>query len=523
MLLDKRVPIIGDDPRFLQAGYELSLPLKQLDFAKFASTWQNLFIHPERFPRTPLFALLSVPAFLIFGANEDVAIISNLLILALNSYLIWLLAKKLFTKNADLIGLSALITYNLLPGIFGFGRLYMSETLQTFFVLLTSNLLLKYKSSKELKDFISLGLTLGLSWLLRFIMPIYLVIPLLYFGFEQLKLKQKPLNYLKKIAVLLIAFIIPVSTWYFKNFAVYWEFTKFTSSGELASFYSLGNVWSSITILKFWYVIASWVYGWPFLLSVVVLLATYIFFNRRHILQSSTNFKLKKIKSQVFARPETYLLLSFLPALISTTLSLNKTARYFVPVVPFTILLISILLVEIYKKLSWKILIVLPIILYPFLQSLLPLPTLPRTKLNPATNLWKTSTEEYVPYSFVLSNLADIVKSNPEIKIYNAAEQPLFNDAELIWYASQNGITLLNTDEFSRYTDLEQGKIELALTDVIILDSDPEAGQLWSDKYQQIEQFIHQNLDTIILNELIMQDGSTMQILLNLKSDERNV
>src|SRR3972149_8464162 len=326
--LDQTAPIIGDDARFLQGTYELYIPLKKGDLQEFYRTWQNLYVeNTNSFPRTPLFALLALPTFLILGVSEDSAIITNLAVLALVSFVLMLLGeqlllkrgKELKVKSTDKLAVAnpwllplSVVLFNLLPGISGFGRLYMSETLQTFFVLLLTLLLLRYRSSIELRNFAKLGLLWSLAMLLRFIMPIYLLIPAAIFVYQQLKLKRKASYYLKALAVFFIAFLPLTLTWYGQNLQTYLQFANYTTSGELAKYTSLGPVWHPLTVLRFWYVIATWVFGWPFvLLAAAVLLI--------RILQQKFKYFRQLSKRQLL------LVIIPIPSLLAATLSDNKT------------------------------------------------------------------------------------------------------------------------------------------------------------------------------------------------------
>jgi len=217
--LDQRAPIIGDDPRWLQGTYELYQPLKEGNLQAFYETWQSLYVkNSNSFPRTPLFALLSVPTFLVFSVSEDNAIITNLIILAASSFILILLVEQFFPgkRSRWLLPLSVLL-FNLLHGVFGFGRLYMSEILQTFFVLLLTLLMIRYRKERVVKNYAKLGVLWSLAILLRFIMPIYLLLPTAVFVIEQLRLKQKFTYYLKALAIFAILFLPLTLTWYGQN------------------------------------------------------------------------------------------------------------------------------------------------------------------------------------------------------------------------------------------------------------------------------------------------------------------
>ena len=104
-------------------------------------------------PRTPLFTLVSVPAFQAFGVNEDAALITNVILLGITSIFLGLFVQELFKHkayNEDLATLS-IVLFNLMPATYGLARLYMSEILQAFFVVLISYLYVKFKDSFSYK------------------------------------------------------------------------------------------------------------------------------------------------------------------------------------------------------------------------------------------------------------------------------------------------------------------------------------------------------------------------------------
>lgn len=515
--LDTKLPIIGDDARFLQGTFELYTPLKQGNLSETYRVWQQLFTDADRFPRTPLFAVLSVPTFLIFGVDEDAAIATNLLVLAINSYLLMLLINKLFPKlkktDLKLLIVFSVIFYNLMPGVFGFARLYISENLQTTFVLLISLLLLKYATSRQLKHFFVLGVVFALAWLLRFIIALYLVVPLTVFIFQFVKARPKPLFIIKATTVFLIGFLPLALTWYGPNFTTYYEFAKYTSYGELTKYYSLGPVFDPRTIARFWYIIATWMMGWPFVATVGLTLAGLLFTFRNKV---KVNYK------KLVSSPLVFLALGPIPALVSTTLSEGKTARYFVPVLFFWAIFVAFLLVKLYlraglnSKLATAILVLIILLnLYPFVRTLVRfLPKLPLTEFGPSTSVYDNSTldEERYRFFYDVWQQSNLEKFG-DLRVYNTAEQTYFNDAELVWYGSERGFYLTNTAEFSRYSDLSEGKLEVDKADILIVETNPETRELWRQKFHELQEYALARKDIIELASKEMRDGSVMFIL----------
>ena len=520
---DRQLPFTGDDARFLQGTYELYAPLKDGNLAEAWKTWQSMFIHPDRFPRTPLFALLSVPTFLLLGVSEDSAIITNLFVFAANSLLLYYLVRLLLpkSKNAKAIGLTAVLLYNVVPGGYGYARLYLSETLQTTFVLTLAYFFIRNQGKRSSdKYFFVLGFVAALSFLLRFIIPIYLLVPALYFGVSQLKLKLRWSYYARALLMFMLAFV-PVSlTWYARNFVIYYQFAKYTSFGELTKYYSLGPSYDARTILRFWYVIATWIFGWPLTVMTLVLAGIVGLERTKQLTETLKKLRanFKKGLTRILSSDNVYLFLSPIPALISATASEGKTSRYFAPVIFFWLILLAraVISVNMRKKLGVALVsLLLAFCFYPYLQSLIPyLPKIPRTNLNPAAGIWNNTGEEGERYDLFLGFVSDFTKDKTvTARIYNTAEQPRFNDAELIWYATQKGYHLINTDEFSRYSNLEEAYAEVDNAEILIVESSPEAGGLWAGKYTLLTEYALNHPDFFVVTEQEFADGSVMKIL----------
>lgn len=492
---NNRLPAIGDDARWLQGTYEFTEVIKSGDLGNIWQHWQDLFIKDTNSqPRTPLFTLLSVPTFLIFGPNEKAALITNLMVLAATSWVLYFLVQEIFFKNKykQGIGLISVILLNLMPGFYGMARLYMSEILQVFFVVLITWIYFKYKGKISGRVHFTLGVLWGLGILLRLILPLYLIIPACVYLYQQYKLKMKePLMYYLRAGSLFLIGLLPILlTWYGKNLGTYLAFTATTSTGAIAEITSLGPVLSPITWLKFWKVIALWHFGWPIILLAVVSVLLIILFKKR------TFTNLLKTQSGKWDMRLIYLILTPLPALAAATLSINKTARYFLPAEIYIIILIAyftgIVLFE-YKDKIRKVIFAIPMLLiaYPFVQSVIPVfPHLPATNYMYSSGVYMAKDPSEARYAYIYSlfdaNKSDLAGGN----FYLIPEQVRFNDAELQWYFTQKGSKINSIGEYSPYHTLEQGKLKTDSANVIILDTNPEIGVSYLDKYIQLKKYI---------------------------------
>jgi 4-amino-4-deoxy-L-arabinose transferase-like glycosyltransferase len=512
VIADKQVPIIGDDARFLQATYDLSIPIKQGNFGEFWSIWQNLFMkNTAGFPRTPLFALLSVPTFLVTGPNEDAAIITDLIVLAVNSLLVYKLAADIFDKEygrkkAERIGLIALLVFNLVPAIYGFGRLYMSETLQIFFILLISWLLFKYQKDKRIWLYALIGFILGLAFLEKFVVFFYLAVQFIYYAVVQVKQKYGRTHYLKAAAIFLIPFILVSATWYYQNLLPYLTFARETSNGAIAEITSLGPVLSPVTVYRYWSVIALWDWGPAFLTVFVCTVAWLLYANRKQVFSKKT-----------LTDPKIILFLIPLPSLLAFTLSVNKTARYFLPALAFWIILVAAMLLIAWQKknsaLKTLIVIFFVVNLYFFAATLLPLPKIPLSGYMPGTKHFENTTASQSRYQFVLDYYLKNNKPLAAKRIYNLNEETEFNDAELIWFFTQRNQPIATIGEVSLQHSIDEAKTKIDQADILIFETNPDVVTKYVDKYKQIRDSAALNINFAAIANRRFSNNSTFYIL----------
>jgi len=494
--VDNQLPMIGDDARWLEETNRLTQTIKTGDVGLIWQKWQDLFIKDTNsFPRTPLFVLMSVPVFMVVGPSENSAIIFNAFVFALSCILSYFFCVKIFenNKNKEKIGLVTVLLFNLFPAHYGFARLYMSEVLQTFFVIGTSFFIYHNLNKFSLKTWFGLGVFLSLAMLLRFIMPIYLGLPVIYFAFRQYKIikkakKNQGLKYTVLVGfVFLLSFLPIFLSWYGKNLITYWEFTKFTSSGELAAISSLGPVFSIVTVLKFWKIIALWHFGWPLLAVIFGMIAILLIKKPKikknflkHIFTSNQD---NKILLALFILP--------LPALITATLSLNKTTRYYIPVEFFWIIVFAFLFVCAWehKRKTIKVYIIVSMIFlsYQYMQAFLPnVRLLPQTGLIFSIGHYVSSDNVQNKYDYLYKFFKFELQNNKEAKIYLVPEQTTLNDAELIWYFTQKGERLNTIGEFSAYHTYEQGLAKVEETNYVIVNTKPVLSAKYNFPYSHL-------------------------------------
>jgi 4-amino-4-deoxy-L-arabinose transferase-like glycosyltransferase len=485
--LDNQLPIIGDDPRWLEETYRMTEVVKTGDLGKIWEKWQTMFIeNTNSFPRTPLFTLMSVPVFLLTGPDENAAISLNAFVLAVSSLLLYFFVTNIFNgvKNKRVIAVFAVLLLNLFQGYYGFARLYMSEILQLFFVILICLYINLFKDRLTVKVWFGLGVLLALAMLLRFIMPIYLFLPFCYFLYFQIKQKKDFKRYLILLGAFCLGFLPLFLSWYARNFQTYLDFTKYTSSGDLAEISSLGPVFSLVTVARFWKVIALWHFGWTLLGTIGIIVVWLIGKLRMSLLNIfKGKNKTKKALLMLFLLP--------LPALIVSTLSINKTARYLLPVEVFWIIFIAFFVALLWgmsKKIGRIIIIGIFIILsYQFIQSTsTTLPNFPIKGEIYTTNKYLKADPKEEKYKYLFTYITNQLKPDSMAKFYLIPEQVQLNDAELIWYFTQKGYSLNTIGEFSSYTSLTQGIDKIGQADYVIIDNSPVIAEKYLNKYKAI-------------------------------------
>jgi hypothetical protein len=180
-----------------------------------------------------------------------------------------------------------------------------------------------------------------------------------------------------------------------------------------------------------------------------------------------------------------------LPVFIISTFSLNKTARYLLPVEVFWLVLFGFLITIIWKtsrKFGKTVIIAFfCLLLYQFIQGASSnLPELPLTGQIFSTGQYIKTDPKEEKYQYLFYYFSQKVNQTSNPKVYLIPEQTVLNDAELIWYFRQKGNILNTIGEFSSYTSIAQGQEKLEQTDYVIIDTDPAIAKKYNDKYLEI-------------------------------------
>lgn len=191
-----------------------SLPVSVLESKNYAKSLQYLYLIKEsilkcHFPSLlysssystdpPFYLITTLPFYFLFGNSKGIAIMSNSLYFFVLLVSIYYIGKKIMNKET---GLLACFLVSMIPGVFGYSRVYhipfalmALTTASICFLLYTDNF-------TNRKYSILFGISAGLLGLTKFIGAIYLIGPFIYFYYNAMVrqsnkyLKIKIINFL---------------------------------------------------------------------------------------------------------------------------------------------------------------------------------------------------------------------------------------------------------------------------------------------------------------------------------------
>ena len=277
----------------------------------------------------PLFSLLPIPFYLIFGNTTKVVYIPNLIFLILfNVYLFKLV--NLLTKNRAAALLACLFS-STFPLLIAGSRDILVEYFTTTMTVIFIYYLLLNKNFQNKKYNVLLGALLGFGLLFKALFPLYIALPTLYILYLALKEKR---NFYDKTIWKSVGLILAVggflaATWYYKNILYVAHFAYLASFGAMAKDYSMQVKNFSLLFIN---------YGLSVYYSVLLVLAGFIFL-------------IKKIKGKekIFSFNFWLLLFWFLPTVIYF-IATNKTLRFLTPFIPVFGIALAIFLAQILPK-----------------------------------------------------------------------------------------------------------------------------------------------------------------------------
>ena len=163
----------------------------------------------------PLYQYFLSGVYVVFGHHYEAVWIIQSLLRVLTALLIFLTCSKIFKDDGRRIGFIAMLFFGFYPDLIEINAMIMTETLFIFLAVLTTYIFARYYDNFNFKGSFFLGSSLALAVLMRSSVSIFILPFLFYF------LTRK--NY-KYLAVFFLAFIVFMTPWTIRNYAVYHRF-----------------------------------------------------------------------------------------------------------------------------------------------------------------------------------------------------------------------------------------------------------------------------------------------------------
>lgn len=166
---------------------------------------------------SPLFCYLTQPFYFLLGRSNTSALLVNDLFWALLLFSVFFLGKELFSEEA---GLLAVVLISFYPQVYGLSRVYLLDFALTAVICLDFYLLVKSEGFSDRRFSLLLGISLGISALLKLAFIVFLIAPIfLYLLFDaHLHLQRERMH--KRFAHFLLTVLISLglySLWFLKN------------------------------------------------------------------------------------------------------------------------------------------------------------------------------------------------------------------------------------------------------------------------------------------------------------------
>lgn len=180
----------------------------------FSNKTDVTFLDNQVFYSRPLMPFITAIAiYPLFGTDTNVAIMTNVLFLAVLIFSTYGIGKKLYNKNT---GLLAAFLVSMYPIIFGISRFYTYFIGLAAIISLCFLLLLLCDKFKNRKYSILFGLSSGIGMLLNISFVIFMTIPILYVIISSLKIvgKRERCKIISNLAISLLVMFLVAGIWH---------------------------------------------------------------------------------------------------------------------------------------------------------------------------------------------------------------------------------------------------------------------------------------------------------------------
>ena len=200
-------------------------------------------IEASKYP--PLFHIFSIPLYFIFGTGEDVSNFTNTIFLAILIISVYLIGKRVYSRNA---GLLAAFLVSMYPLVFGISRLYLIDLSVAAFVSLFFYLFIRFEDKMNWKNLLLLLFCVAVGVMLKQIFIVFIILPFIYILIKYLYYIKKRYNIGKLRIIMFLAGVIAVisliSWYYLRNFSGFYLIGVITSNLSVGKFFI--NLWKNI-------------------------------------------------------------------------------------------------------------------------------------------------------------------------------------------------------------------------------------------------------------------------------------
>lgn len=195
--------------RFIEVGYRMARDVSNYRIPHSTYPGAN---PPQENP--PLIEYLLMLNVLLFGGDIDMMMHTNLLFLLI---LIWSLYKIGERIAGQSIGLLSVIICLSFPVVFGMSRIMWREYPLMCAIILSYYLLFKTEYFRNTKYSLLWSFSLGCGLLIRWTLPIYIVIPVLTYIIKAFVVRGDKLRLIRTLTCCLFIILFLISWWYVPN------------------------------------------------------------------------------------------------------------------------------------------------------------------------------------------------------------------------------------------------------------------------------------------------------------------
>ena len=496
-IFKNNLPPSWDQANYLEASEELRQSLVDHGFFNFINATTKIL--PAK---APLIAILPVPLYIIIGSSPHVALILNLIFIAIFYIFFYKLVAEIFDTK---LAVASAIPISTMPLFYGLARYFYVEFGLMTLVVIWMYLVLKTKNLTDKNTLFLLGIISGLGIMMKLHFLIFVAGPAFVIFYESWKKMKRKLFDYKKVLILIIPALAISLPWYARNIlTVLWKAKRSADPKLLGDLYygsplSIINLYgSALDFIN--YVVSSY---WT-----LVLLILFVVFVHKG----------KKIKINYF------LISWFIIPFIVFYLGPNKDYRLMLPILPTVGILIAWFIQQIFPKkylLLLAILSVLPTLIYlntglfgaKFITNKISFGPLifadkmiggyvqaPRNESWPIVNLLK-----------FLTTYASL----PQKTVVLASEDEAFNINGLRYYATLNKLPLdiKSASYFQKETSYQVIQTTINQGDYLVIKIGGKPGPADLNRFNSL---ILQNLDQKIWQELPnnidLPDGGKIKI-----------